>query len=66
MKVTMTHATSDASHDQKIDIPTRDMLTEIDLSPDFMGPGDYTVKWRALGKDGHVLTGSFGFQIVDE
>lgn len=28
---------------------------------DAMGPGSYTVKWRASGKDGHVISGSFTF-----
>lgn len=26
-------------------------------------PGDYTVEWRALAKDGHAMKGSFSFSI---
>jgi methionine-rich copper-binding protein CopC len=26
-------------------------------------PGAYTVDWRTMGKDGHVVKGSFGFSV---
>ena len=26
--------------------------------------GDYQVKWRAMGEDGHVIKGDFGFTIL--
>jgi methionine-rich copper-binding protein CopC len=26
-----------------------------------MTPGAYTVRWKTSGKDGHMLTGSFGY-----
>ena len=28
-----------------------------------LGPGEYTVRWRAIADDGHVLTGEFGFTV---
>ena len=28
-----------------------------------LGAGAYTVKWRALGKDGHVIKGDFSFKV---
>ena len=28
--------------------------------------GDYTVRWRTVGADGHVLEGSFGFTVAPE
>ena len=29
-----------------------------------LNPGAYTVNWRALGDDGHVMTGHFSFTIA--
>ena len=31
-----------------------------------LGAGAYTVKWRALGKDGHVIKGDFSFKVLGE
>ena len=30
---------------------------------DTLGPGEYTVKWRSAGDDGHVLRGDFSFTV---
>ena len=27
--------------------------------------GDYIIKWRALGEDGHVIKGEFRFKVLD-
>jgi methionine-rich copper-binding protein CopC len=66
MKVSVTHTTKDGSEERKVQVPTRDMLTEIELEPEFSGPGNYKVNWRALGEDGHVLKGSFAFEIAGD
>lgn len=66
MKVTMTHSKNDASHESRLEIPTRDMVEEIHLTPEFMGSGNYLVEWRALGEDGHVLKGTFSFDVAGE
>lgn len=51
---------------EMIDIPSRDKIGTISLTPDFMGAGSYQVDWRALSKDGHVITGSFSFTVTGE
>lgn len=66
MKVTMTHTKAENVHETRIEIPTRDMVEEMHLTPEFMGAGTYLVQWRALGEDGHVLTGEFGFEVTGE
>lgn len=66
MKVTMTHSKGDATHESRLEIPTRDTVEEIHLTPEFMGSGNYLVEWRALGGDGHVLKGTFSFQVTGE
>lgn len=63
MKVVMIHSTADASHETRLEIPSRDFVTELHLTPEFSGAGDYAVQWRALGEDGHVLKGEFSFEI---
>ena len=29
-----------------------------------LGAGQYTVAWRAMGQDGHVVRGDFGFEVA--
>jgi methionine-rich copper-binding protein CopC len=31
-----------------------------------LGNGDYTVRWRGIGDDGHVVRGEFGFTVSAE
>lgn len=66
MKVEMTHTNGDASGTVTVDIPTRDKIETISLTPDFMGAGAYRVDWRALSEDGHVITGTFSFTVTGE
>ena len=66
MKVTMTHSMADISHEKQLEISTRELVNELHLSPDFMGPGKYLIEWRALGEDGHVLKGEFTFKVTEE
>ncbi|MCR9195278.1 MAG: copper resistance protein CopC [Hyphomonas sp.] len=66
MKVEMIHTNGTASHTKTIDVPTFAMIDAISLTPEFMGDGRYEVSWRALGEDGHVMTGSFSFTVEGE
>lgn len=66
MKVEMIHTNGNASHTVTVDIPTRDTVETISLSPDFVGAGAYQVDWRALSEDGHVITGTFSFTVSGE
>ncbi|KPB00641.1 copper resistance CopC family protein [Ahrensia marina] len=64
LKVVMTHSTADASHETRVEIPTKDAVEEMHLTPEFMGEGTYKVEWRALGEDGHVIKGDFTFDVA--
>ena len=33
-------------------------------TPDGLAPGAYTVTWRGMGGDGHVVRGDFGFTVA--
>lgn len=32
--------------------------------PNALTPGNYVVGWRTMGRDGHVITGTFGFKVA--
>lgn len=64
MKVEMTHTAGDVSETIRVAIPTREPVNDISLSPDLSGAGDYSVDWRALSEDGHVITGTFSFSVT--
>ena len=65
-KIMLKHVAGATTHEDKLAIPSKKFETELMLQPDFKGPGDYIVDWRALGKDGHALKGSFKFTVVAE
>ncbi len=52
-------------------IPTGDVAVDPEDATAFNIPftapvkaGQYTVTWRAMGSDGHVVTGDFGFRVM--
>lgn len=45
--------------------PVTDDLKSIVLDIPEIGPGSYTVEYRVLSVDGHVVESSFGFRIKD-
>lgn len=65
LKIVMTHSIDDAVHEERLELPTKDAVNEMRLTPEFMGAGNYKVEWRALGEDGHVLKGDFSFDVVE-
>lgn len=65
MKVVMIHANEQGEQEARVEIPTRDKITEIELTPEFMGAGLYTIQWRALSDDGHALNGEWNFQVAE-
>ncbi len=65
-KIMLKHTAGATTHEDKLAIPSKKFETELMLKPEFKGPGDYTVDWRALGEDGHALKGSFKFTVVAE
>eukprot|EP00820_Chromera_velia_P001569 Cvel_2813.t1-p1 / transcript=Cvel_2813.t1 / gene=Cvel_2813 / organism=Chromera_velia_CCMP2878 / gene_product=hypothetical protein / transcript_product=hypothetical protein / location=Cvel_scaffold113:34216-34572(-) / protein_length=119 / sequence_SO=supercontig / SO=protein_coding / is_pseudo=false len=66
LNVQMAHRAGGANHTAKLDLPTRAPVETLVLEPDFMGPGAYRFSYRALGTDGHVMTGSFSFTVAGE
>lgn len=63
MKVVMTHTTADGANEMRLEVPSRELVDEVHLTPEFPGAGAYRVEWRALGEDGHVMTGEFSFDV---
>lgn len=64
VKVVLIHKVGDMTAEKKVAIPTRSPVTDIQLEPEFDGPGEYSVQWRALGDDGHVIKGDFSFEVT--
>jgi methionine-rich copper-binding protein CopC len=62
-KVTVTAAAGDTVALEKL---TRDAAADAPLVGKFakpIGAGQYTVTWKAMSKDGHVVNGTFGFRV---
>lgn len=66
MKVDIVRERGGRSDDIGVAIPTRAKIETITLTPDLDGAGLYRVRWRALGADGHVMTGGFSFSVAGE
>lgn len=64
-KVTLTHTNGDRTHSDRLQLPSKKFITEMALTFEPRGIGDYKVDWRALGEDGHALKGSFGFRVSE-
>ena len=64
LKVVMTHSANDESHEVRLELPTKDAVQEMHLTPEFEGAGTYKIEWRALGLDGHVIKGDFTFDVA--
>lgn len=65
MKIVIVRTNGDTVQETRVEVPTRDMVTEIELTPEMEGVGTYTIQWRALGDDGHVLDGEWTFEVVE-
>ncbi|MEE9313034.1 MAG: copper resistance CopC family protein [Rhizobiaceae bacterium] len=50
----------------KLELPFKKFTNDISIPNPTTGVGSYTVNWRALGKDGHALKGSFSFTVSGE
>lgn len=64
-RVRMTHTQGEVSHSDRLDVP-KEMSASITLTPEFYGPGTYTVEWRAISDDGHPINGAFSFDVTGE
>lgn len=65
VKVVLKHKNDDTFDEVKLDLPNKDMVEELQLSPQFTGSGEYKVEWRALSEDGHAIKGDFSFFVND-
>ena len=54
---------ADNAEPSRLKLPTKSFTREFEMNeiPDLAGR--YRVRWRALGQDGHVLKGSFGYTV---
>ena len=62
-KITVTSAANVAASLAK---PTRGTEADAPIEAKFtqpVGPGRYTVAWKTMSKDGHVVSGTFGFTV---
>jgi len=63
-KVSIASSTGEAI---ALDALTRDVAKDAPLVAKLtkpIGAGQYTVTWKAMSKDGHVVNGTFGFRVV--
>lgn len=64
LKVVMTHSVDGALHEERLELPTKKAVEDMQLTPEFKGSGAYKIEWRALGEDGHVIKGDFTFDVA--
>jgi len=63
--LTLTDAAGHEPPHGKATVPQEDPKRLV-LPIDSLGPGRYTVKYRALSMDGHAVTGEYGFSVGPE
>jgi methionine-rich copper-binding protein CopC len=49
--------------EEKLEIAPKSFATTFSLPVQALANGDYTVEWRGMSEDGHVMDGSFTFTI---
>lgn len=65
-KVNLSHKGGDTDHDLRLEIPTKDYVKSMTLTPELYGVGTYLIEWRALAEDGHAMKGDFTFTVKTE
>jgi len=63
VKVVLTHTGPEGTHETRLAPPSKEPTEMLHLTPELPGTGEYALTWRALGADGHVVTGSFTFRV---
>jgi methionine-rich copper-binding protein CopC len=64
-RVELTHSHGNDSGETRLDTPREASDTATLEAPD-LGPGTYTVDWRALSADGHPVNGSFSYTVTGD
>lgn len=63
-RVELTHSRDSETQETRLTLPGEAMeMTHLE-TPD-LGPGRYTVDWRAMSADGHAVNGSFSFTVSE-
>lgn len=65
MRLTLLKLTTETGELIAVDLGSQGMGGKADVPVPALAPDDYTVEWRAKGKDGHVMSGSFTFSVVE-
>ncbi|MEL6504865.1 MAG: copper resistance protein CopC [Pseudomonadota bacterium] len=55
---------ADAGEQIRLELPTKSFAQTFEMQGVPQDAGVYQVRWRALGEDGHMLTGSFGYTVA--
>lgn len=63
-QVDAVRVSSEGTDNERLDLPQDALIDNAVDLPD-LGPGMYTITWRALSADGHVVNGSFSFSVED-
>jgi methionine-rich copper-binding protein CopC len=64
-RVELTHSDGNDSGETRLDTP-REASDAATLEAPDLGPGTYTVDWRALSADGHPVNGSFSYTVTGD
>lgn len=63
--VGLASVTLEGAHDTETSLKTaKSMSTTHSVTLPDLGPGSYTLTWRAVAGDGHVMTGEISFTVV--
>lgn len=62
-RLTKVTVEGDGTDPVRLELPTKSFALRFEMNGAPEAAGAYTVKWRALGTDGHVLTGAFGYTV---
>jgi len=63
VKIVLIHTGPGGTHETRLEPPSKEPSETLHLTPELPGAGEYALTWRALGADGHVVTGSFTFRV---
>ena len=63
VKVVLTHAGAGDASRTLLELRSKGFFTDVRLALELPGPGAYEALWRAMGEDGHVLEGTFAFEV---
>lgn len=63
VRLTSMRAVEAGERERKLEFSPIDTAAEFKVTDPKLGPGRVEIRWKALSKDGHVISGSFLFTI---